>query len=662
MTTARKRVVHAANAPQPAHRARTVLAIVALLIFGFALLIARWDWNWFKRPLERRVEAATGRVLKIRGDLDVDAGWRVFDVRACDVTFANAPWAREPAMAEFERIELSLRPWPALLHGRFLLPSVKLVRPHVRLERRARGEGNWMLDWPAQEGRFSVGQLLVDDGELEVHDQKQRTDLVLKMKSAGAGPEDSLAPLGVIGTGSWRGLPFELEGVLESPLALRERAQPYHVELRARAGATHARVRGHVSTMAAVRAFDLALELRGADLGELDAVAGLALPQTPPYRLDGRLIRDGDVWRYDGFTGTVGDSDLAGDVTVTLGDQRPHLTAELTSRALDFDDLAGFVNAPPATEPGETANAEQKKMAAELAASDRVLPQRPYDLGKLRRIDADVWLHATRAIADPLPIESLDGHLVLENGKATLEPFTLGLAGGSVDSRIVLDASDAPIATRAGLTLRGLELSKLFPAAELTRDSAGRIGGRVELQGRGNSIAQMLATSNGEVGLVMGRGRISNLLLELAGLDVAEALKFLLGKDRIVPLRCAHAQFAVQDGILQAQRLVFDTTDTVLYGEGSISLRDETLGLTIRPRPKDTSLLSLRSPLQVDGSFKDPDIHPKAGPLALRGLAAAALYGIAPPAALLALIETGPGQDTRCELDPESPATKGNTP
>jgi hypothetical protein len=46
--------------------------------------------------------------------------------------------------------------------------------------------------------------------------------------------------------------------------------------------------------------------------------------------------------------------------------------------------------------------------------------------------------------------------------------------------------------------------------------------------------------------------------------------------------------------------------------------------------------------------LKDPSFRPKAGPLATRAAIAGALYVIAPPAALLALIETGPGGKVLC--------------
>ena len=106
---------------------------------------------------------------------------------------------------------------------------------------------------------------------------------------------------------------------------------------------------------------------------------------------------------------------------------------------------------------------------------------------------------------------------------------------------------------------------------------------------------------------------------------------------------------------LTSPLLAFDTTDTVIVGSGTIDLRDEKLDLELKPRPKDISLISLRGPLEVTGTFKDPEFLPKPAPLAGRVAAAAALFAIAPPAALLALFETGPGKDRDCS-DPTEPA------
>ena len=83
-------------------------------------------------------------------------------------------------------------------------------------------------------------------------------------------------------------------------------------------------------------------------------------------------------------------------------------------------------------------------------------------------------------------------------------------------------------------------------------------------------------------------------------------------------------------------------------GEGSISLKREELDLLLRPRPKDKSILALRSPLRIGGTFKDPSFRPDFAALGLRGAIALALGSITPPAALLATFETGPGEDSDC--------------
>jgi AsmA family protein len=52
--------------------------------------------------------------------------------------------------------------------------------------------------------------------------------------------------------------------------------------------------------------------------------------------------------------------------------------------------------------------------------------------------------------------------------------------------------------------------------------------------------------------------------------------------------------------------------------------------------------------LLVGGTFKDPSFRPDLKRVTLRGIAAAVLGGLAPPAALLAVYETGPGKNVAC--------------
>jgi uncharacterized protein involved in outer membrane biogenesis len=258
-----------------------------------------------------------------------------------------------------------------------------------------------------------------------------------------------------------------------------------------------------------------------------------------------------------------------------------------------------------------------------------------------------VW-KAQRVDAPPLPLEDLDAHLKLENGVLRLEPLNFGVAGGDVRSTIRMDARKDRIDADADVAVRGIELAKLMPSAELAKQAFGRIGGNIDIRGNGNSIAAIFGSADGDIALGMGRGSVSNLVMELAGIDIAEALRFLIAGDRQVPVRCAFADFGVEDGLMRSRAFAFDTTDTIIIGEGTINLDSEEIDLLLRPRPKDRSLLSLRSPLRVSGTFLDPSFRPDLKALGLRGAIAVALASIAPPAALLATFETGPGEDSGC--------------
>jgi len=635
---------------RPSPRTQVVLAV---LLAALVVLIVLFDWNWFKGPLERAVQTRTGRALHIDGNLDVDLG-RVTRVTAERIRFANAAWSKEPVMGSADRVEVDVEIWPLLLRRETRIPAIRLTTPRLRLETGPDDVGNWRFGKDSDGEPVRYGGIWIEKGRLQYINARRKTDIDISVNSAKSGKDDRAAsnrvapPIDVAGKGRWSGNPFTLSGRGDSPLQLTDAAKPYRIDLRATAGPTRAHARGTLVDPFRLRDFDLRLMLSGENLDDLYPLIGVVTPATPPYRFDGRFTRNADTWRYDAFTGLVGDSDLSGSAAVTVGRERPLLVADLVSKRLDFDDLAGFIGAPPQTGGQEATNAELRAQSAQLAADPKVLPDSPYDLTKLRSMDADVRLKARRINAPSLPIDDMDAHLKLDAGVLQLMPLNFGVASGDIRSTIRMDARNPVIKTHAKISARRLDLSKLFPNVKLTQDAVGRVGGDISLTGSGNSIAAMLGTSDGDIALGMGKGSISNLLMELAGIDIAEVLKFLITKDRRVPIRCAFGDFAVKDGAMQSRALAFDTDDTIIIGKGTISLKNETLDLELRPRPKDRSILALRSPLVVDGTFKDPSFRPDFKRLGLRGALALTLGTIAPPAALLATIERGPGKDSGC--------------
>ncbi len=196
---------------------------------------------------------------------------------------------------------------------------------------------------------------------------------------------------------------------------------------------------------------------------------------------------------------------------------------------------------------------------------------------------------------------------------------------------------------------RGLQINRLFPQVESMRASLGQIHANAALAASGNSLAALAASANGEVKAFVTEGTISKFILEAMGLNIGSIIVTQLFGDRQVQLNCLASDFAVKDGLMQARTFVVDTEDAIIGVEGSINLASEQLALTIRPESKGVRVISLRAPLYVRGTFRKPDVGVDKGVVALKAGAATLLGTVATPlAALLALINPGPEEDSPC--------------
>ena len=146
----------------------------------------------------------------------------------------------------------------------------------------------------------------------------------------------------------------------------------------------------------------------------------------------------------------------------------------------------------------------------------------------------------------------------------------------------------------------------------------------------------------------MVNGRISNLLDAASSLNGGKVLALLAGGDKDITINCGGIAFDVAGGRGKSTLFVIDTEQTQVLGGGWFDLRNERFDVTIAPKPKEVGLLSLRTPVRVHGSFKQPEFEVEKGPLLARAGAIVALAAAAPLAALVPMIETGPGVETNC--------------
>ncbi len=564
-----------------------------------AIIVALFEWNWLRSPLANYLSGRVGRPVAIEGNLQGE--WSLKPLFSVDsVTVRNASWSAEPVMARAQRVDVRVDV-ASLFSGPVSLPEVTLVQPQVLLERGADGHANWELPGPSDIP--VIGRLNIEDGVIRFLHSEAGTDVTVKVASS-ASPDSGTTPVHFSGSGRLRNNPFTVEGDAAS---------------------------------------------LGRDLSQLYPIVPVPFPWTPPYRVSGQLKHAGKVWTFNAFTGKVGESDVAGNFALDRSPAVPRVDADIVSQLLNYKDLGGLIGLPPADAPPSARTAEQNQEAAKRAASGRVLPDRPYDLEKLRSVDAKLRFKGKRFMASNLPFDDMKMTMDLQGGVLKLQPLDFGVGGGDVKSTLVLDARNKVIKTNADVTVRNVELKQLLPGFKPPKGSAGKVGGRVRLSATGNSIADMLASSNGEVALISRGGEASALAVVLTNLDLARAVPLLLKGDENSAIHCVVADFVAENGTMAARTLVMDTEAEKILGEGSVDLANERYALTLSAKSKKASVMALRGPILIDGSFKSPKIHPATGPIAVRvGTSVALGVAATPVAALLPLIDFGGATDADC--------------
>ena len=665
---------------RPARIITWTLATLITLLAILVVVIATFDWNRAKPLLNEKVSAALQRPFAINGNLAVkwrtepeEGGWRAWvpwpHFIAEDLTLSNPEWLKQPQMVGLEKVEFRLSPLP-LIFQHIVIPRINLTKPNASLTRLADGRANWTFDFgPKDENAepskwvLDIGAIGFDQGNVSYNDQILKADMKVQIDPLGkpipfseivgkaraeksAGAQDYA--FGLKASGRYKDQPVSGTGKIGGLLALQDASQPFPLQADVRIADTHVVVAGTLTDPRNLGALDLRLKLSGASLGNLYPLTGVTLPDTPAYSTDGHLLAnlhaaEGARFSYEGFNGKIGDSDIHGDLAFVASKPRPKLSGKLVSNQLLFKDLAPLI--------GADSNAEQKaRGGASKQPGDKVLPVEEFRTERWRAMDADVSFSGKRIVhSSKLPFNDLAVHLILDDGLLRLQPLRFGVAGGNLAANIRLDGRNVPMQGRARLTARGFKLKELFPGFAPMQTSFGQLNGDADISGRGNSVAALLGTANGDMRMLINDGAISRELMELAGLNVGNYVVGKLFGDKDVQINCAAADVGIKDGLASTRVFVFDTENAIIYVDGTVNFASEQLDLKVTPESKGLRLFSLRSPLYVRGKFVKPSAGVQALPLALRGAGMVALgVAIGPAAGLLALIAPGDGEQNQC--------------
>lgn len=627
------------------------LVLVLILVATLAIFESR-GWPMLRRPAENWVSQKLDREVLFEGST---GRWRMhllggvrIEVERLEI--AAPPWSTLGPTLVAGNAKLSLR-WRdlwSLWRGQpLIVESLEADTLAVRAQRLADGRASWTFGNAARSDakRPQLGlqfeQLVVRKGTAVVDDKINALSMVAGFALRDGAEAGKTAGVQAEAEGRYRGLP--LTAKLQSGSALPwlspdPKAPAVPVALDVKVGDAALAFEGQVRDLMVSQGLKGRYTVKGSSLAAVGRPLGVTLPTTPPFAMRGSLTREGARWSTAVEQATIGRSQLMGDFVYDRpGSGKPKLSGELRGPVLWLADLGPAIGtAAPGT-------------AAPAKPNGRVLPDRRFDLPSLRAMDADVKVRLDRLESGSTLLQAvkpLHANLLLQDGVLLLDQIDARLAQGRLAGRIQLDGREAVALLDTKLTLSGLLLEqwlliKRQGKAAGTPYVTGRLGGQLQLKSRGRSTAELLGSSDGRILMLWRQGTASHLLVEAAGIDIAQSLGVLIKGDDPLPVSCGVADLQVKEGLATAKLFLIDTSDSVLDLEGAVSLASERMGLTMRVHPKDFSPLTLRTPVLIGGTFGKPAISLDKGPLLKRLVPSIALATVSPLAGLLPLLDAG---------------------
>lgn len=617
------------------------VAVVAIVVAGIAIIKSQ-DFNAYRSLIAEQVEAATGRELTIDGDLNLEFSMTpALSVEG--VSFANAPWGSRPTMVRLDKLAAVVELVP-LLSGDVRVEWLELSGVDLLLETDETGRGNWVFETGSQAESADAGA--AGDVQLPVVRSVRMQDVTLTYLDGLAGTERSFvveevdlaadgpdSPLELSVEAELDGEAIEVEGTLGPVTALLDN-KVFPVQLDGEALGAKIELDGSINRPRNARGYNLSFALSGGSLRAVaDRAAGLAgMADTPPLASQpfvfSAVVQDrGERVALDSLSLQIGESDLAGELSLAPASPRLGLEADLRAERFDVSDLVDIGD-------GDTGEAPKP-------ADGRVFPADPLPLDGLKGVDAAVTVAIGAFVFDNIALDDLTAALTLANGRLTVDPFAVSVDGHTVAGAVNVDAASTPAAVRLSLVGEQIDYGRLI--AEATGDStlAGELDLDADVAGTGQSVRAIMASLDGDLRIVTQDGRIESGALGFLSGDLLGAVPFLGSGEDSRDLKCGVIDFAIKDGIAVPRALVIETGGLNVIGSGEIDLREERLNLLFDPRAKSTSLVKMAEVgVRVGGTFLEPEFGPDTGSV-VKNVTSTAL-GIA-TGGLSTLVEMGVG-------------------
>ncbi|WP_416368045.1 AsmA family protein [Tritonibacter mobilis] len=583
---------------------RLILRILSAIVITIAVGVAILTFLPGQKLAElaaQQIEKQTGRQVVFGGDVRFSF-WPTLGIQADDVALANADWAGPEPLLTAGRLTIGVDA-ADLIRGDIRITELTAIVPHLNLETREDGIGNWVFDAPASgetpaqvetdsegEGtsvaieaitlrgaslRFAAhGQDVVETNQVDLQlawpDPNGTANVDLTLRPAGK-------PLRIAGeVGSFRR--FLLGEVASLGVTVTAEASKLRFDGQADlSGAFDGRITGASDDTSALL---VALGQAAVDLPK-----GLGRAMT--FAADTTYTPDGRVSLRD-LSLALDHNALRGDADLNLAASPLKVTAALEGDMLDLSALgapttgAGGNTAEPATQGWSTT---------------------PIDASMLALVEGQISLDVKGLQTSSVIFGPSRMTLSIERARAVLSFLPVQAFGGTLQGELIANNRNG-LSVAGNLQFANVEMREALGQLAGYDKLNGEALGNLEFLGVGNSMDQIMRSLDGKGRVELGKGFFT-------GFDLQSVMDPNGGNGGTTIFEGLTASFDMIDGTLRNDDLNAALKVLKAAGAGRVGVGSQDLDYTFTPTAfaSETSA-GVSVPVRIQGSWFDPEIKP----------------------------------------------------
>lgn len=612
------------------------LGVLLVLIVGAVVALPYIvPTDTIKSQLTAQVESATGRELRIDGDLNLSVLPNVA-VEMSDVHFANLPDSEVADMVSLSELRVLLKVWP-LLSGTVEVSEFVLVEPDIHLEVDAEGKPNWEMasggdaePAPTSEGEsgsglpikeLKLGDIRLENGRLTFVDHGAGTEEKIEAINVTVALEDLNSPLELLGSLDYKGQTVDLDLGVDQPGALLNGDQSgfkigVKSDLLQLGFNGDLKNQGSPSAAGSVDLSVTSIKQLAAWLAEPIAFEGEGLEQ---LTIAGMLNGSAERVAFTEATISLDQIQGQGEVTAELAGARPKIAGRLDLGAVDLNPYM-----PPAAEDegaggtasdtGSAGNAGGGTPSESTDWSDD-----PIEMPPLDAVDLAFELTLEALKVQELKLNRTVLALAMADNSLTADLKEFALYDGSGKGKLVVSSAGGRPSIEKSFTLSGLQaLPFLTDAAEFDR-LEGEANAEFGLKTTGGTERQLVQNLNGNGKVVFADGAITGINIAAMVRNASTAfLSAKAGEARKTDFAELSGSFTIQNGILRNEDLSLQAPALRIAGSGIVDLPAKQVDYRIDPKAAATlegqgaqsDVAGILVPVVITGPFDDLDYKP----------------------------------------------------